>query len=710
MSSFAKNTAESRSRNSDSANNFSVILAFCALPPKMLDDAKLAKHFKPLFTALQARITALPESLPVAEEDNRIHRYLTNFTIDPDEAVVHIANKQWERVFFCSDEEKKALIARGEYGIELVCPFLEFFAEHHAIAGTDGVGMLARRIHNLNTLMDSITYRAGPDITILCSEAQGKCFYCTRQTGASAPESEDDVNDKSYQPPRNPALLSEEESDLDAPAFITCNLRAAIPAGLAKLKIHTENALISDYPLIGAVLHPAIRLVYFESGQWDDGLADRAKIILEHLYEVYKEDTEDKDPSASNKTAKPAPKSPSKGIFRRAVAGGISGSTLRKIQNELEVYFSGIHPMADDDDDVLAWWKILSLPMANQPPQLCAVVQTSYESMINALVSQIFCEVWSQLVPASCQLECRLEKFSNTCLFGVVYRFFVRESALLSRFPGRRRERLQLLEAQLRPNLDTAAARRNLNRNEKGSPTLCTRIRTSRVGGWKDQIKILGPCVIFGAASHHVHVGRASTPLPFFRHPLPPFGRGPHRCSYPSGLLLSHPWPSSSGPPGPRPPPPGFCCPLTSQDDGTSHPHPSVSRGLKRLVPTSTTLSRTVGIDSNPFGPVHRQANSQAYYVPLQYHTSSSSGCFLKHIFPASEDFPDLEVPHWSSTPLDSSFYPPPNVDSKRASRISIAAVELKSGRDGTYEAMRYQLSPTSKTKAAAAALAFAVG
>ncbi|KAJ7839377.1 hypothetical protein B0H14DRAFT_2158485, partial [Mycena olivaceomarginata] len=36
------------------------------------------------------------------------------------------------------------------------------------------------------------------------------------------------------------------------PTEDTCNLRAAIAAGLEKLKIHTNKALISDYPLIGA--------------------------------------------------------------------------------------------------------------------------------------------------------------------------------------------------------------------------------------------------------------------------------------------------------------------------------------------------------------------------------------------------------------------------------------------------------------------------
>ncbi|KAJ7183337.1 hypothetical protein C8R46DRAFT_884226 [Mycena filopes] len=161
------------------------------------------------------------------------------------------------------------------------------------------------------------------------------------------------------------------------PAGDTCNLRAAIQAGLAKLKIHTEKALISDYPLIGAVLHPAIRLVYFESGQWDSGLASRARIILEHLYDVYKEEWEESNPPASTSKHKSSTTtSPSKGIFRRALASGVaSGSTLRKLQNELEVFFSGIYPMADDDDDVLAWWKVSTLSTPYPTTDICPVAR-----------------------------------------------------------------------------------------------------------------------------------------------------------------------------------------------------------------------------------------------------------------------------------------------------------------------------------------------
>ncbi|KAJ7900808.1 hypothetical protein B0H13DRAFT_2336411 [Mycena leptocephala] len=114
-------------------------------------------------------------------------------------------------------------------------------------------------------------------------------------------------------------------------SFRTGDIVEAITAGLAKLKIHTDKALVSDYPLIGAVLHPAIHLSYFQSGDWEEeGLASRAKIVLEHLYDVYKEEPDEKEPTAATKTVSTAKTtSPSKGIWRRALATA-SSSTAKK--------------------------------------------------------------------------------------------------------------------------------------------------------------------------------------------------------------------------------------------------------------------------------------------------------------------------------------------------------------------------------------------
>ncbi|KAF8143237.1 hypothetical protein K438DRAFT_1783907 [Mycena galopus ATCC 62051] len=79
----------------------------------------------------------------------------------------------------------------------------------------------------------------------------------------------------------------------------TRNLHNAIRAGLVKLKIHTDNVLVSGYPLLSAA--------YFESGEWDMGLAHRAKIVLKHLYKVCKEEVEEEQPTALSSAATTSP-------------------------------------------------------------------------------------------------------------------------------------------------------------------------------------------------------------------------------------------------------------------------------------------------------------------------------------------------------------------------------------------------------------------
>ncbi|KAJ7263860.1 hypothetical protein C8J57DRAFT_1070296 [Mycena rebaudengoi] len=92
------------------------------------------------------------------------------------------------------------------------------------------------------------------------------------------------------------------------PADDTCNLRAVIRAGLDKLAIHTEKALVSDYPLLGAILHPAIRLSYFEDAtRWSSDLASRSKLILEHLYEICREESTDIETSSRQSTPSKPP-------------------------------------------------------------------------------------------------------------------------------------------------------------------------------------------------------------------------------------------------------------------------------------------------------------------------------------------------------------------------------------------------------------------
>ncbi|KAF8835291.1 hypothetical protein BDN67DRAFT_857303, partial [Paxillus ammoniavirescens] len=75
--------------------------------------------------------------------------------------------------------------------------------------------------------------------------------------------------------------------------FGSYGLDVAIGSGLRKLECHMEIALKSDYPLLGAVLHPALRVSYFDNiTLWSTNLnlPHRARVLLEHLYTTYKEE------------------------------------------------------------------------------------------------------------------------------------------------------------------------------------------------------------------------------------------------------------------------------------------------------------------------------------------------------------------------------------------------------------------------------------
>ncbi|KAJ7477478.1 hypothetical protein FB451DRAFT_1396460 [Mycena latifolia] len=74
----------------------------------MLDDSKLVKHFPALLTALKKRIKSLPSSLPLGDADGHLSRYFGDLEVDAEGAAFS-ANRQWERVFQGSEEEKHTM-------------------------------------------------------------------------------------------------------------------------------------------------------------------------------------------------------------------------------------------------------------------------------------------------------------------------------------------------------------------------------------------------------------------------------------------------------------------------------------------------------------------------------------------------------------------------------------------------------------------------
>ncbi|KIK74552.1 hypothetical protein PAXRUDRAFT_19762 [Paxillus rubicundulus Ve08.2h10] len=122
--------------------------------------------------------------------------------------------------------------------------------------------------------------------------------------------------------------------------FSSYGLNIAIGSGLRKLEYHLETALTSDYPLLGAVLHPALRLSYFEdTSLWS------TKLDLPHC--VVTPSTR----NASTINMSPSKQSP----FMSAIK--THGAANRAAQNEVKIYLSGLYPYAEIDDNPLAWWK-----------------------------------------------------------------------------------------------------------------------------------------------------------------------------------------------------------------------------------------------------------------------------------------------------------------------------------------------------------------
>ena len=147
-------------------------------------------------------------------------------------------------------------------------------------------------------------------------------------------------------------------------------LKSGLKAGLAKIDIHLKKALMGDYPLLGAhefsqfpflpswfsgstlVLHPLIQLSYFkDKSKWDPSIPLHVHILLEHLYEIYKEDGPVSD------TAAPQAQKTTPSVFMDAIK--IVAPSLSRAVMEIEAFFSGTYPCTNGY--ALKWWKVCAL-------------------------------------------------------------------------------------------------------------------------------------------------------------------------------------------------------------------------------------------------------------------------------------------------------------------------------------------------------------
>ncbi|KAF7346736.1 Reverse transcriptase-RNase H-integrase [Mycena sanguinolenta] len=130
-------------------------------------------------------------------------------------------------------------------------------------------------------------------------------------------------------------------------------LSAALFAGADVATTYISNALVGDYVLLGAVLHPAVRVAYFQSDQWDPSVAIRARRLLLNI---------------AHAGTKSNSATPQNSVFAMAMAlkaapilSTATGSTTATVasdgKDEVELYCGNISPVADDFDDPLGWWK-----------------------------------------------------------------------------------------------------------------------------------------------------------------------------------------------------------------------------------------------------------------------------------------------------------------------------------------------------------------
>ncbi|KAF8834293.1 hypothetical protein BDN67DRAFT_915241 [Paxillus ammoniavirescens] len=138
------------------------------------------------------------------------------------------------------------------------------------------------------------------------------------------------------------------------------HLQRAPTAGLAKLDFYLAKSFDSHYPLLGAVLHPAIRLAYFKDiSKWSSDIPARAETLLEHLYQEYTDNNNNNSP-APTPHLHPQPESP-KSIFDQAIAFKSTSADSETVpattKSELASYFRGAYPCTDRNDP-LGWWKV----------------------------------------------------------------------------------------------------------------------------------------------------------------------------------------------------------------------------------------------------------------------------------------------------------------------------------------------------------------
>lgn len=107
--------------------------------------------FEELLLKLNTLVKKLPTTLPCGTKEGPLAKYLTSLEYDND-SPYETFNRSWERVFQRPDAEKKLLVVRGKYGLDLAYRYAAHFA---TVAGIeDSLGLVSKRVKTLIELID----------------------------------------------------------------------------------------------------------------------------------------------------------------------------------------------------------------------------------------------------------------------------------------------------------------------------------------------------------------------------------------------------------------------------------------------------------------------------------------------------------------------------------------------------------------------------
>ena len=107
------------------------------------------------------------------------------------------------------------------------------------------------------------------------------------------------------------------------------------------------------------VLNPFTRLRYFENtALWDPEVPERARSLLEGLYDEYAKKNSTANPNQPKRSTRPVQTPGKPSLFAIAVTTGLPAPDASdETGSELDLYFSNAYP-CETPEGVLLWWKV----------------------------------------------------------------------------------------------------------------------------------------------------------------------------------------------------------------------------------------------------------------------------------------------------------------------------------------------------------------